>query len=159
MRIEGLDQTDNQILEILRDNARISLSEIGKRVNVSRVSVRTRIERMEQDGIIRGYRTVIDPTALPKGIRFTIDIDADPALYQEVIRALAAQSMIHEIYGTTGDSHIHCVGIAPNSGTLGSNAGYLYRTVRGIRRMSWQILATTYKNLEKGVEYAEGGQE
>ena len=155
VRIEGLDQIDNRILEILQTNARISLSDLGKELGISRVSVRTRIERMEKNGIIRGYRTIVDPTALPQGIRFTIDIEAAPGMYQDVIAAFASQSMIHEIYGTSGESHIHAAGVAANSETLGSNARYLFRTVRGIRKLNWQILVTTYKNLERGITYRQ----
>ena len=66
---------------------------------------------------------------------------------------LAASSMLHEIYGTSGKSHIHAIGVAPNSETLGNYANYLYRTTRGIRELNWQILVTTYKDTERGVAY------
>ncbi|MBQ6596962.1 MAG: hypothetical protein IJH79_05355, partial [Lentisphaeria bacterium] len=97
----------------------------------------------------------IDLRAMPKGIRFTLDIEASPGCYSEVIGTLAASSMLHEIYGTSGKSHIHVIGVAPNSETLGSYANYLYRTTRGIRELNWQILVTTYKNTERGVAYEQ----
>ena len=43
MEITGLDQTDNQIIELLRDDARLSYSEIGKIVGLSRVTVKRRM--------------------------------------------------------------------------------------------------------------------
>lgn len=155
MNIPGLDQIDNQIAELLIGNARLTYSEISKQVGISRVSVKNRIEQMEKDGIIRGYHARIDAGAAPKGIKFTLDIEADPMYYAEVIAKLAQGSMFHQVYGTSGKSHIHATGVAPNNETLGSNVGYLYRTTKGIREINWQILVTTYKDVERGIEYVK----
>ena len=163
IKIMGLDETDNRIVKMLRENARLTYSEIGAEIGISRVAAKHRIEQLEKDGIIRGYHAEIDLRSMPKGIRFTLDIEADPAYYSNVIETLAASSMLHEIYGTSGKSHIHVMGVSPNSETLGSYANYLYRTTKGVRELNWQILVTTYKNAEKGVNYvpykgkSEGG--
>ena len=152
-RILGLDQIDNMIVNMLRENARMTFSEIGKEAGISRVAARHRVEQLEKKGVIKGYHADIDLHALPKGIRFMLDIEAAPGYYTEVIETLAASSMLHEIYGTSGESHIHVVGVAPNSETLGKYANYLYRTTKGIRELNWQILVTTYKDTERGVDY------
>ena len=151
--ILGLDEADNMIIRMLRENARLTYSEIGKATGISRVAVKHRIEQLEKNGVIKGYHADIDLQAMPKGIRFTLDIEAAPGYYSEVIATLAASSMLHEIYGTSGKSHIHVIGVAPNSETLGKYANYLYRTTRGIRELNWPILVTTYKNTERGVAY------
>ena len=149
----GLDEIDNRIVQMLQENARLTFSEIGNAAGISRVAAKHRIEQLEKSGVIKGYHADIDLKAMPNGIRFTLDIDAVPGYYAEVIEKLAASSMMHEIYGTSGKSHIHAIGVAPTSETLGSYAGYLYRSIRGIRELNWQILVTTYKNTERGVEY------
>jgi len=59
MHIEGLDETDNRILDVIEKNARLTYKEIGDRVGISRVSVKARMQAMEEKGIIRGYETVI----------------------------------------------------------------------------------------------------
>ena len=151
--IAGLDQIDNMIVNMLRENARLTFSEIGRGVGISRVAAKNRIEQLEKNGIIRGYHAKIDLKAMPKGIRFTLDIEAAPGYYAGIIETLCASSMLHEIYGTSGKSHIHAVGVAPNNETLGRYANYLYRTTKGVRELNWQILVTTYKNTERGVAY------
>lgn len=52
------DEIDNQILAELTTNARISLVTLGERVRLSRNAVRLRIERMEREGVIKGYTVV-----------------------------------------------------------------------------------------------------
>ena len=86
MEIPGLDEVDNRIVELLCQNARMSYSEIGEIVGKSRVAVKARIEQLEKSGIIRGYAAVIDPGAVPGGIRFTLDIETEPQSFDEVFR-------------------------------------------------------------------------
>ena len=153
MQVMGLDPVDNKIVHMLRENARLTYSEIGEAAGISRVAVKHRIEQLEKNGVIKGYHADIDLRAMPRGIRFTLDIEAAPEAYTEVIAVLAASSLLHEIYGTSGKSHIHVIGVAPNTETLGRYANYLYRSTKGIRELNWQILTTTYKNTERGVTY------
>lgn len=153
MEISGLDQIDNKIVELLRENARLSYSEIGKQVGLSRVAVKTRITQMEKNGIIRGYHAAIDTGAIPKGIHFTMDIETDPQHFEDVLSRLAASRMINKVFGTSGESGILALGFAPNSETLGSYAGHFLRSSQGVRKLNWRILVTTYKDTERGVEY------
>ena len=75
MQIEGLDEIDNRILEVIRDNARLTYKEIGERTGISRVSAKTRMEVLQEKGIIRGFQTLIDPTKVPGGTKFFLDIE------------------------------------------------------------------------------------
>ena len=52
MQIEGLDEIDNRILSVIRDNARLSYKDIGEQVGISRVSVKTRMDTMQEKGIM-----------------------------------------------------------------------------------------------------------
>ncbi|MGQ4619399.1 winged helix-turn-helix transcriptional regulator [Nocardia sp. R7R-8] len=56
----ALDKVDLQILELLRLDARRTVTDIATRVNLSLAPVKRRIDRLEQIGIIRGYTVVID---------------------------------------------------------------------------------------------------
>ena len=55
-----MDKIDHAILDLIKDNARMSYSEIGNAVGLSRVAVKKRMDVMETSGVIRGYKTVID---------------------------------------------------------------------------------------------------
>lgn len=54
------DSVDQQIMELLRRNARAPVSEIARAVRLSSAPVARRIERLEQIGVIRGYTALID---------------------------------------------------------------------------------------------------
>ena len=57
------DETDQQIVALLRENARRSFQDIGARVSLSAPAVKRRVDRLEADGVIRGYAATIEPTA------------------------------------------------------------------------------------------------
>ncbi len=59
-----LDTTDEEILAALTDDARATYAEIGERVNLSAPAVKRRVDRMLDTGVIRGFTTVVDRTAL-----------------------------------------------------------------------------------------------
>lgn len=59
-----MDDTDREIVEILRAEARMPVSEIARRVGLSSAPVSRRIERLEADGVIKGYEAIIDEAAV-----------------------------------------------------------------------------------------------
>lgn len=66
MHINGLDEIDNQIINILIADARLTYSEIGEKVGISRVAVKKRVAALEEQGIIKGYHADVNPMEAPK---------------------------------------------------------------------------------------------
>ena len=147
-----MDKLDQRILELIKDNARLSYSEIGKSVGISRVAVKKRMDAMENAGVIRGYRTVIDEEQAQEGIRYTIDIEALPEEYPNVVKTLQDDPKLEEIYSTTGECRIHCVGRSRSKSTMEAHVNYLFNHTKGIRKVSWHILMS---DLRKGSVDAE----
>ena len=151
-----MDKIDHAILEIIKDNARMSYSEIGKAVGLSRVAVKKRMDAMEESGVIRGYRAVIDEEKVLEGIRYTIDIEVIPEHYREVVKVLRADRKLEEIYSTTGECRIHCIGRSANPTTMDAHVNYLFNHTKGIRKISWHILLSDLrKTEEEGVDDGE----
>ena len=61
MFLDGLDELDQKIIHLLIKNARMSYSDIGQQIGISRVAVKMRIQSLEQRGIIEEYTTIINP--------------------------------------------------------------------------------------------------
>lgn len=155
MHIEGLDEIDNQILALIKDNARMSFSDIAKVVGVSRVSVKARMKAMEEQGIIGGYKTVICPQSVPNTIHFTLDLETAPESYAKLMDEVGGSKLIRRLYCTTGDCRLHAVGFAPNQAELNRFANYLYNSLGGVRRLSCQTILSVRKDLDGGVEYEQ----
>lgn len=63
-----LDKIDHKILRMLKSNARIPLAHISKNIGLSSPSVKDRIQKLEKEGVILGYRPIIDYRKLGLGI-------------------------------------------------------------------------------------------
>ncbi len=59
-----LDERDVAIIRALQEDARATFADIGKRAGLAPSSVHERVRRLEQAGVIRGYRAEVDPQAL-----------------------------------------------------------------------------------------------
>lgn len=72
-----MDSTDRKIIGELTTDGRVSLAELGRRVNLSSPAVAERVQRLERAGVITGYRAEIDPRAL--GYQLTAIVRIKPA--------------------------------------------------------------------------------
>lgn len=153
MNIEGIDELDNRILETIKDNARLTYKEIGDIVGISRVSVKNRMDAMQEKGIIRGFKTAIDPTNVPEGTLFFLDIECCPENYEDTAEYLSKNKMIRRIYSTSGECRIHAVGYANNASNLKLFTNTIYRSKLGVRRISCHTVLSTLMDIDGGVEY------
>ena len=72
-----IDETDKQILSLLRDNAKISNAEIAKRIEKAPSAVLERIRKLEKRGIIEGYETRINAKSLGYALKTMVMIKTD----------------------------------------------------------------------------------
>ncbi len=63
-----MDEIDRKILKLLLDNAKINNVEMSKKINLTAPAVYQRIRRLQDSGIIRGYKAVLDNKKLGKGL-------------------------------------------------------------------------------------------
>lgn len=102
-----LDSIDQEILQILSENSRMSYVEIGKRVSLSRVAVKSRMEALEHEGIIERYSIVINPEKVGRMISAFFDIEVEPIRLFEVANRISALEVITDVYQMTGSSNLH----------------------------------------------------
>ncbi|MBM7701070.1 Lrp/AsnC family transcriptional regulator [Kurthia huakuii] len=70
-----MDEIDQSILIQLQENARISMTELGKKIGLSTPATNERVKKLEDKKVIQGYRAVIDPEKLDKNITAFILFD------------------------------------------------------------------------------------
>jgi DNA-binding Lrp family transcriptional regulator len=76
----SLDALDLTILAELEDNARISVSELARRLGAPSSTIRDRIRGLEQDGVIEGYTAIINPEKLGLGIKAIVQVARDQSV-------------------------------------------------------------------------------
>jgi Lrp/AsnC family transcriptional regulator, leucine-responsive regulatory protein len=99
-----LDPTDHQILELLSQNARRTMADIGERVSLSASAVTRRIERLERAGVIAGYTVVIDHRKAGRPIQaFTEVRYAGTADLKEIKDTAIELPEVQAVFTTAGD--------------------------------------------------------
>lgn len=97
-----LDRLSWTLLEALQADARLSYAELGRRVNLSAPAVAERVRRLEDLGIITGYRAIVDPVALGYGLTALIDLTTTPQQYPAVTRFLTQHEAVRRCCHVTG---------------------------------------------------------
>ena len=115
MFLDGLDELDQKIVKLLIQNARMSYSDIGEKIRISRVAVRSRIQGLEQSGIIEEYTTVINPQKISGAISCYFEIKTAPDTLMEVAALLEQNDTITQIYRVTGKSKLHVHAVASSN--------------------------------------------
>lgn len=95
--MESLDRIDRDILALLQTEGRLTGAEVGRRVGLSQPAASARIQRLEKNGVITGYRADVDPAALGLNIHAIIRLRTTHA---QLSRALDLASKIPEVVST-----------------------------------------------------------
>lgn len=97
-----IDQTDIQIIRLLKDNSRIQWREIGEIVHLTGQAVKNRISRLEELGIIEGYTVKLNPASLGLEVTAFVTVfmkTTDHSGFQKFIRESNIVFEAHRISG------------------------------------------------------------
>ena len=124
------DNVDRALLAELQRDGRQSVAELARRVHMSNSAVAERIRRLEEAGVIAGYRAVVDPDRLGYGILAFLRLRYPSSQYQPLHELLADIPEVVEAHHVTGDdcfilkvvatSMRHLEQVSGRVGTLGS---------------------------------------
>jgi Lrp/AsnC family transcriptional regulator, leucine-responsive regulatory protein len=100
-----LDETDRTVLRELQANARITLSELSRRVGLTAPAVGERIRRLEEAGVISGYHAVVDLEKIGRTISAFIRVrfSGGGGKYDTFQRLLERSPEVLECYHITGE--------------------------------------------------------
>jgi DNA-binding Lrp family transcriptional regulator len=97
-----MDDTDRQLLSLLRDDARASLASIAKVLRVSRGTVQNRLAKLEADGTITGYTVRLKPQAEGHRIRAFMTVAVEGNRTDAVLAALRGDPAVSALHTTNG---------------------------------------------------------
>ena len=98
-----LDPTNLRLLEELQRDARTSLAELGRRVGLSPPAVGERLRRLEQEGVITGYRVEVDPRRLGYSLGVQLRVRPSPRQLKGVADLARQCGEVVECHRVTGD--------------------------------------------------------
>jgi len=101
-KLVGLDDADRKILAKLQQDARASFKAIAEDIGVSEATVFVRVKKLKEAGILKGFRAIVDPSAVGKPLTAFILVRAQPKIYQNVLNSLKQVDDIYEIFDVTG---------------------------------------------------------
>ena len=97
-----LDEIGKNLLSALQDDARLSYAELGRRIGLSPAATAERLRRLEEAGIITGYRVEIDREALGLPILAMVRLSCDGAKYRPFLKAVQAMQNVMECHHVAG---------------------------------------------------------
>jgi Lrp/AsnC family leucine-responsive transcriptional regulator len=100
---QRLDATNAQLITALQEDARLSLAELGRRVGLTPPAVGERLARLEEAGVIRGYRADIDPAAVGYGLSVILRIRPAARMIAKVAELARATPEVTECHRVTGE--------------------------------------------------------
>ena len=97
-----MDSTDQALISLLRQNARYTVADLAKKLGVSRGTIRNRMLRLEDAGVIVGYTVQLRPDTQTQTIRAWMSIAIEGNMSRQVIASLLGEPCIVALHDTNG---------------------------------------------------------
>ena len=148
MFLDGLDELDRKIVRLLIANARISYSELGEQVGISRVAAKMRVQALEKKGVIEEYTTVINPQKISGAVSCYFEIETTPETLAAVLEILQQNDTVTQIYRVTGRSKLHVHAVAASHEEMETLIRGTIDTLPGVMRCSCNMIVSRIKDIK-----------
>ena len=101
--VAALDDVRRKIVELLQEDARLPLKSIADKVSLTSPTVSARIDRLEKDGVITGYRASVNPEVFDYRIKAFINLEVEPVRKKEFYPYITDCPNVIECNCVTGD--------------------------------------------------------
>ena len=98
-----LDDTDRSIIEVLERDARTSLRRIAEEVDVSLGTVSNRVKKLEETGVIKDYRVILDSEKVGWNLNVVIGLRIEKGRLIEIQEKIARDNRVYAVYDVTGE--------------------------------------------------------
>jgi DNA-binding Lrp family transcriptional regulator len=139
-----MDETDHQLIALLRRDARTSIATLASKLGVSRGTVTNRIERLERDGVIVGYTVRLRPDVRKNDIKAWMSIAVDGNQTRAVIATLLGEPNVAALFDTNGRWDLLAELSASDLQELSKTLERI-RLVKGISNTETSIHLETYR--------------
>lgn len=109
-----LTQADHALLSLLRENARASTADLARKLGLSRTTVQSRIERLENRGMIRGYSVQLSPEYQQNLVKAHVLVTALPKFAVRVEASLRKIPWVRTLHSVSGQFDMIVIVEAPS---------------------------------------------
>lgn len=145
-RPSTIDNVDREIIKALNRNGRISYTDLGKEIGLSRVAVQTRINALMEQGVIERFTAVINPEKIGIQVSAFFNVEVEPKHLQEVAELLAQEHVVTSLYHMTGPSKLHMHALFMDNKEMETFMKEKLYVLPGITSVDSQVLITRYKS-------------
>lgn len=141
-----MDSLDLKILSLLRENARVTVSEIAGKINLSVPAVSDRLKKLEASGVIEKYATIVNPAFFRKELTAIMFISLERPKFTEQFMAFVQQEdEILECHYLAGSFDYAIKIITHNTATLEKLLNRI-KSVPGVQKTQTVVVLSTVKN-------------
>jgi Lrp/AsnC family leucine-responsive transcriptional regulator len=98
-----IDTLDERILSELQENGRLTMKALAERVGLSSPAMIERVRRLEERGVLAGYRAVVDPAAIGRPLTALIFVDLDRRHHEMFLNRLKSEPAVESCHRVTGE--------------------------------------------------------
>ncbi len=102
----NLDEIDERLLTLLRDDARQTIAQLAKELGISRGAIYSRLARLEEENVVAGYTVRLGHAFTASRVRAHMMIKTLPRYHREVEQALASFALVQAIHAISGEYDI-----------------------------------------------------
>lgn len=139
-----MDDTDRELISLLRDDARMPVAVLAKKLRVARSTVQNRLARLEKEGTIQGYTLRLLPGADGQRIRALTTVAVEGNRTAEVLRALRGYPSVHSLHSTNGRWDI-VVDLRVDTLEAFDKVLNAIRNIDGVANTETSLLLSTFK--------------
>lgn len=148
MFLDGMDEVDQKIVRLLIKNARMSYSDIGQQVGISRVAVKSRIKALEEKGVIEEYTAILNPQKISGAVSCYFEIELSPEHFEAAVNILRENPIITQIYRVTGRCRLHVHAVASSNEEMDNLLARVIDPLPGLLSCSCNIILSRIKDIK-----------
>jgi len=142
----AVDDVDRRLLDVLRDDGRLSINELAGRANVSRANAYQRVNRLRETGVIRRFTVDVDPRALGLSVAAFILVDIEQHSWREMGERILEVPGVEYLGFTTGTFDLILLVRAPDMETLRDVVLYRLQSFPEVRSTQTSFVLEEFRN-------------
>ncbi len=146
-----LENKDLEIINLLEKRGKLPTKKISRRLRIPQTTVHNRIKKLEKEGVIKGYKVIINKKKIGKGIgayaHITINYPSipDPTFQENAARQIALLPEVEEVSIITGETDILIKFYVSDTDQLNDFVTKKLRTINGIDKTRTSIIMKQLK--------------